>query len=149
MKFELEIFNKEHLQLEKIKRKCYEIHKDYGEIKVAACCKTCSINQSDMDLPLEERCKHCKREVNCKKVVKCHKKLVLSELKQQGIRNTYAKKVFDYYSRTNPLLIRCQSGESVCWIDAFGDSFETTSVGQRNSLVALIEEDGGQYRLKS
>ena len=63
------------------------------------------------------------------------------------IEGDYAQAVFDHYSEKKPLLIRIHTGEETQWLDAFGDSFEKTTLGQRHSLVGLIE-GGGKYRFK-
>lgn len=63
------------------------------------------------------------------------------------IEGDYSKAVFDNYSESRPALIRDFTGEEVQWLDAFGDSFEKTTRGQRHSLVGLVE-GGGKYRFK-
>ena len=63
------------------------------------------------------------------------------------IEGNYSKAVFDYYAPRKPLLIRERTGEEIQWTDAFGDSFDKTTPGQRHSLVGLIE-GGSKYRIK-
>ena len=63
------------------------------------------------------------------------------------IEGDYARAVFDHYCEKKPPLIRVHTGEEVQWVDAFGESFEKTTTGQRHSLVGLIE-GGGRYRFK-
>ena len=63
------------------------------------------------------------------------------------VEGDYSRAVFDHYSRSKPLLIRSHTQEEVQWQDAFGDSFDKTTLGQRHSLVGLIE-GGGKYSLK-
>ena len=63
------------------------------------------------------------------------------------VEGDYSRAVFDHYSRKEPLLIRSHTHEEVQWRDAFGESFDKTTIGQRHSLVGLIE-GGGKYRLK-
>lgn len=60
----------------------------------------------------------------------------------------YAKKVFDQLSVVQPLLIRRRDKVEVEWIDAFGADFNLLSVEVKYSLIALVEESGGQYRIK-
>ena len=50
-------------------------------------------------------------------------------------------------SPEKPVLIRRKTGEEVAWMDAFGDKFEKIDPKLYGSLVALIEESGGKYRL--
>jgi len=63
------------------------------------------------------------------------------------IEGDYSRTVFDHYSEKQPVLIRVHTGEEVRWIEAFGESFDKTTPGQRHSLVGLIE-GGGKYRFK-
>lgn len=63
------------------------------------------------------------------------------------VEGEYSRSVFDHYSRRKPLLIRLHTQEEVQWQDAFGDSFDKTTLGQKHSLVGLIE-GGGKYRFK-
>ena len=63
------------------------------------------------------------------------------------VEGDYSRAVFDHFSRRKPLLIRSHTQEEIRWQDAFGDSFDKTTIGQRHSLVGLIE-GGGKYRFK-
>ena len=63
------------------------------------------------------------------------------------IEGDYSRAVFEHYSQKKPLLIRDFTGEEVQWSNAFGESFDQTTIGQRHSLVGLIE-GGGKYRFK-
>ena len=60
----------------------------------------------------------------------------------------YAKKVFDELSVVQPLLIRRRDKADVEWIDAFGTDFDLLPIEVKYSLIALVEEAGGQYRIK-
>lgn len=66
---------------------------------------------------------------------------------EKTVWDAYAKHVFEYFSPMEPELIRDVTGERISWKEAFGDSFDVLDTGLRNSLVALIEKNGGQYRL--
>ena len=63
------------------------------------------------------------------------------------IEGEYSKEIFDYYSKTEPVLIRIRTGEEISWKDAFGNSFQDVSKSLRHSLVGLVE-GGGKYRIK-
>lgn len=73
----------------------------------------------------------------------------VTELREEEKKawDAYAKHVFEYFSPIEPELIRDVTGERVSWRETFGDSYEVLDTGLRNSLVALIEKNGGQYRL--
>lgn len=63
------------------------------------------------------------------------------------IEGDYAKAVFDHYSEIKPVLIRIRTGEEVQWSEAFGDSFDKTTLAQRHALVGLIEGES-KYKFK-
>ena len=65
------------------------------------------------------------------------------------IEGRYSEAVFREYNEKQPELIRNHTGEEVSWKDAFGDSYENTTKGNRHSLVGLVEGGTGQYRFKS
>ena len=62
------------------------------------------------------------------------------------IEGDYSRAVFEYYSSKKPLLLREHTGEEIQWTEAFGESYDKTTPGQRHSLVGLIE-GGGKYKL--
>ena len=76
-------------------------------------------------------------------------KMDLDEAKQREEQfiNEYAYKIFTELSKTKPNLIRRINNSIVPWMGAFGVVFDDISPALRGSLVALIEMDGGQYRI--
>lgn len=62
-------------------------------------------------------------------------------------KESYARKVFEILSKSQPLLLRRRDREVIKWLDAFGTDFKSLSPELQASLVALVEEKGGQYRL--
>ena len=63
------------------------------------------------------------------------------------IEGDYSLAVFSCYAKRKPLLVRVRTGEKVRWQDAFPDSWEKTTSGQKHALVGLIE-GGGEYRFR-
>lgn len=63
------------------------------------------------------------------------------------IEGEYSLAVFTCYAKKQPLLIRVYTGEQIQWVDAFGMSYDRLTLGQKHSLVGLIE-GGGKYRFK-
>ena len=70
-----------------------------------------------------------------------------AEQEEDSYSDLYAKKIFDYLKNIKPVLIRKRSNQKVSWDEAFGTDFSKLSNEVKGSLVALVEEDGGQYRL--
>ncbi len=83
-----------------------------------------------------------------KKRAKFHEDLKAVNEKEDAIRDVYARKIFEYLSQEKPILIRRRDKTEVPWLDAFGTDFEMLSVELKASIVALVEQDGGQYRIK-
>ena len=68
--------------------------------------------------------------------------------KESKFKEKYASKVFEYLSKSQPELIRRRDNQLIKWEDAFGNDFSKLPPELWASLVALIEEKGGQYRIK-
>ncbi len=115
-------------------KKLSEIVSDIIETQMAYDCA--SVN-------LEYNKKGSLQDVN-----KLQEQLSILNKREEQIREKYAKHVFDYFTLRKPDVIRKKTGDILTWKEAFSDSFSKLDRGLKNSLVALIEEDGGQYRLK-
>ena len=70
-----------------------------------------------------------------------------AEREEDAFSEIFSKAIFDFLKDSAPVLIRRRNNQKVNWSDAFGSDFSELSVELRGSLIALIEEDGGQYRL--
>ena len=141
-------FEKEHMLLKAAKEKCFIMHERYGDLKVKAKCIICPIGKAEIYLPMDQKHLQCNNNRACKAVVNGYKKLIKAEKDQAAVRELYSKRIFNFCCDKQPELLLCQTGETVQWNDAFGQEFDDTTLAQRNSLVALVEEDGGKYRLK-
>ena len=71
-----------------------------------------------------------------------------AEREEDVFSEVYAKKIFDYLKVCAPVLIRKRNDQKVNWEEAFGADYSTLSKGLKASLIALVEDDGGQYRLE-
>lgn len=63
------------------------------------------------------------------------------------IEDDFAKVVFDYYKRKNPVLYEYGTDRKVEWNQAFGEEFSMVSKTLKHSLVGLATGEG-RYRLK-
>lgn len=68
--------------------------------------------------------------------------------KEKEFREYYAKRIFNDLSLTRPTLIRRRDEKEVSWREAFGNDYSRLSPELKASVIALIELNGGQYRLK-
>ena len=69
--------------------------------------------------------------------------------KEAKFKKKYAFKVFEFLSKRHPELIRRRDNQVIKWEDAFGNDFSILPPELWASLVALVEEKGGQYRIKA
>ena len=67
--------------------------------------------------------------------------------REATFKENYARKIFEMLSERKPSLLRRRDKEVTEWLSAFGADFESLSPELQASLVALVEEKGGQYRL--
>lgn len=81
-------------------------------------------------------------------VDRLHQNIVHLWDEEKRIREGYAKHIYDFFSVQQPELVQEGTGKVVPWREAFGDSFAELDTEVKNTLVALLEEDGGQYRFK-
>ena len=70
-----------------------------------------------------------------------------AEKEEDSFAEIYANAIFDFLKDKNLILIRNQNNQKIAWNDAFGTDFSILSIELKGSLIALIDEDGGQYRL--
>ena len=69
--------------------------------------------------------------------------------KETKFKEKYASKVFAFLSDRKPELVRRRDNQVIKWEDAFGNDFSKLPPELWASLVALVEEKGGQYRIKA
>ena len=69
--------------------------------------------------------------------------------KLSEVESEYAKTIFDYLSESKPSLIVRKTKEIIAWDKAYPSSFDALSEDQITSIVALVEEDGGRYRINT
>ncbi|MDE6726713.1 MAG: hypothetical protein K2J80_02105 [Oscillospiraceae bacterium] len=66
---------------------------------------------------------------------------------QSFITEIYSQVVYNILIKVKPLLYNLRLKKDTTWESVFGKSFINLSTGERKGLVALIEENGGIYRL--
>ena len=59
----------------------------------------------------------------------------------------YAKEIFELLSPIKPRLIVRKDKSVVEWDSVFPESFDELSPKLRKSLISIVEEDGGRYRI--
>ena len=72
--------------------------------------------------------------------------LQIAKNEEKSFRETYAEEIFKYCNDKKPMLIRRKDNLKTSWHDAFGSDYSKLSPELKESVIALVEEDGGQYR---
>ena len=85
--------------------------------------------------------------MKCGKTCKLFKEFAELRKKEDAFRDKYASKVYAYLSEYKPDLINRQSKATERWADAFGNDYSSINPNLKTSLVALVEEVGGRYRI--
>lgn len=141
------IFAKEHKEYTETFKKGIKLQEIYDKIRVEAKCSVCSVYKKHEGYSQENWKSECKEKGICKKVLDANLKIVENDLLKDSIKERYARNVYNFFSTKKPKLLRRIDEAIIEWEDAFGYDFDGLEKGLRNSLVALIEESGGKYRL--
>ncbi len=141
------LFEKEHKEYMNVFMKGIKVQESYDKIRIVAKCCECSVYKKNEGIPQQEWKSECKEKGICKKVLETYLKLVENEKIKDDVKERYARNVFIFFSKDHPLLLRRKDKTTISWEEAFGLEYESLEKGLRNSLVALIEESGGRYRL--
>ena len=78
---------------------------------------------------------------------KCKRALDDIQRKENSFIAQYAQEIYDHLSKTKPVLLKRATKTQISWEEAFGEKFSEISPNLYGTLVALIELDGGQYRI--
>jgi hypothetical protein len=87
-------------------------------------------------------------DLSQEKIDKLHTNLDDALAKEDEFVVQYARKIFDNFKVIKPTLIHRRDKLEVSWDNAFGTDFDKISPELKGSIVALVEENGGQYRIK-
>lgn len=127
----------------------YEADAAYQEACERASCYNCEIDKVAASLPFEKRYSRCKKEKSCSNVVKKHVEFVKAMSEYDETRMEYAQVILEEFGKVKPILYNRITKKDAKWDECFPSSFsEVIKKDLVNSLIALIELDGGRYRLK-
>lgn len=87
-------------------------------------------------------------ETKKQRVISEKKQEILKSLLDKFIENEYSQVIFEYYSKSNPVLVDRYTGAQCTFKEAFGNDFFEVRKILRHSLVGLVEEQG-KYMLKN
>ncbi len=89
----------------------------------------------------------CKKNRECSYVIKEYNKLYKNRLLMRKIENDYSHSIFVTLSQEKPKLIVRKTKKMIPWNNVFSEKYDELSEEQRYSLISLIEEDGGEYKI--
>ena len=78
---------------------------------------------------------------------KTNEKLEIVKKEYEDIKLEYARMIFSYFSEQKPSILVRKTKEIISWDEAFPSDFNLLSEDQVRSIIPLVEEDGGRYRL--
>ena len=137
-----------HVQLMKAEDNISELYDIFDQIRFIAGCRSCEKEKEYSNLLFMDRYTSCRSEGPCKSVSEIAAKIKDSEQKEKKIREEYGAKLFDILKEFNPAVICLKDRSITSWDKVFGSCYSRLSEDDKVSLIALVEFDGGMYRLK-
>ena len=137
-----------HSQLTKDKNSISELYEAFDEARFIAKCRSCDIEMAYSKITFAERYVSCRSDETCKIVAKIAGKIKQAEKQEANTREAYGKKLFKILVEYHPVLKFTKDNTEKMWDEVFGSDYAKLSVEEKVSLVALVELDGGLYRLK-
>lgn len=139
------IFKEEHDKYSIIADNLFEAFELFDEAKMNNGCLQCDYYLQFKKLDFDQRFQICKKEKNCKKVVRLYGRVKKLKQEETTFKVDYARKIYCYLDSIAPNLKIVSTGQIVFWSEAFPNSSESLQTSDIDSLVGLIEEDGGRY----
>lgn len=125
-----------------IKKTLADTEKNYDDVTEKAKCHRCEKyyrGNVDKELDRHNNCLSCDMYSI---VEQAAKEEDIAVLELERLIDQYAQEVFEFYCKYKPHLRNKKTGETVTWIDEYGEDFSVLSTIQRHSLVGLIENYG-------
>ena len=141
-----ENIKKNQKKYNEITKKLYIIEqKNYKVINSK--CISCETYLENSDVPIEKKFNNCS---NCKhyekvKVYLDEYLLLIHEMK--NISKEYASVIFEVLKNEKPKLLVRMTKEIVLWDQVFPGEFKDVEKNLYSSLIALVEEVAGRYRI--
>ncbi|MBE5743143.1 MAG: hypothetical protein E7358_00305 [Clostridiales bacterium] len=126
----------------------YKCEQLYMKESSKAACFNCAVFEKYRNLALGDRYKQCYNCSACDNVVEAYNKYLYAQAQVDEVIKVYAKVIFEELSIIKPKLISRLDKTTVTWENVFPLNFQEVPDTLMKSIVALIEEDGGKYRIK-
>lgn len=139
---------KYHKQLMKDEDAVSELYNLLDEARFVAKCRNCEMEKEYSKKMFEDRYVSCKADKICIAVTDVANKIKQDERKAKSTREEYGERLFDILRDYKPLLIFLKDQSEKQWEEVFGRDYSALSDNQKVSLIALVELDGGLYRIK-
>ena len=139
---------KTHQQLMQAKEKVSSLYDLLDEARFIAKCRNCEKEKEYSKSLFEQRYISCKSDEACETVVDIAEKIKQAASKEKTIREEYGKVLLRILTEFDPVLINVRDHSEKQWDEVFDSEYDMLSEEKRVSLIALVEEDGGLYRMK-
>lgn len=141
-------YAKYHKQYIKLTSEYSNIQELFNQERVNAGCDNCDNSKKEKKKKIDEWCENCKSDKACKKVVKIHNELISVKDKLTVVRDNYAEVIFNNLLKKEVKIINIRTKQVSEFSEIYGNTFSSITSEKKDSLVSLIEEDGGLYRVK-
>ena len=139
---------KYHYHLIKEENTVSDLYELLDKAKFIARCRECEQEENYSKLPLEKRYGSCRTDKACEAVTLIAEKIKQENSKIERIREEYGENLFPILQNYQPVLIDNADEDEKQWYEIFGTDYSKITEDKKISLIALIELDGGIYRLK-
>ncbi len=130
-------------------RKVYETKiAKYQNVINASRCTSCMIFKSEMIMKFEDRFKKCDRCSKFDHVYEAFDEVVeTSKILEKFKKEQYGKVIYEFLNKEKPKILIKKTNEIISWDKAFPNNYNMFTSNDINALIALIEENGGKYRI--
>ena len=125
----------------------YKAQNKYNEARIEANCSVCYLFDKNDGIKYSEWLTECDTLKKCKKVTESYLYFEKIAKEYLDIQEQYANVIFSNLSSYKPKLVERKNNKVLEWDDVFNSSNILVDEEMNKSLVALIEEDGGKYRI--
>lgn len=125
----------------------YKAQKVFNEVRINAECSLCPIFNINDGGSYSSWMTECDTKKSCKKVVESYQYFEKIAKEFSIIQEMYANIIYKNLCISKPKLIRRKDNEVLDWEAVFESDNMVLDEEKQKSLVALVEEDGGKYRV--
>ena len=140
---------RDHLRLNHYNSVLSDLYDLLDEARCNADCGGCENEEKYSKMIFDDRYTQCMPDKACDLVVKTAVKIKHVVRKEQDCRDKYGRKAYEILKEYNPVILSIRDDSEMPWSRVFNtEKYQDLSEEQKTSLIALIELDGGVFRVK-